>query len=126
MLRAANGRGMASWQCLTTLALLTVVYTVGCCFLVVHGFSRSRSAELLWSFEFGLVLACWVFVDRRPRGFRAPFEFEAFVFFAWPFVIPYYLYRTRGGRGLIVVAVIYALAVIPNVAVVIVRIALHG
>jgi hypothetical protein len=125
-LRGANGRGIAAWQCLTALALLTVVDIVGRCILVLHGLSPSRSAELLCGFEFRLILAWWVAIDRRVRGFRAPFEFDAFVFFAWPILVPYYLYRTRGGRSLFVATVIYALAVISNVAVAIVRMALDG
>jgi hypothetical protein len=50
-----------------------------------------------------------------------PFEFDAFVFFGWPVVVPYYLYRTRGGRGLIVTAAVYTLYVIPEVISAIIR-----
>jgi len=44
-----------------------------------------------------------------------PFEFDAFVFFGWPVVVPYYLYRTRGKRGLILTAAVYLLFVVPTV-----------
>ena len=37
----------------------------------------------------------WVYFDRRRRRYHTIFEFEAFVFFAWPIVMPYYLFKTR-------------------------------
>ena len=30
-----------------------------------------------------------------------PYEFEAFVMFSWPITLPYYLYRTRRWKGLL-------------------------
>jgi len=66
-----------------------------------------------------------VFEDRRKRGFRVPFEFDAFVFFAWPIVVPYYLYRTRGARGLLLAAGFYALVILPLVVGIVARIE-HG
>ena len=79
------------------------------------------SDGLLWRTEFDLVLVWWVYVDRRRRGFSVPFEFEAFVFFAWPIVVPYYLVRTRGLRGLVLVAGVYTLAILPLVVGIVAR-----
>jgi len=77
---------------------------------------------LLWGFEFGFILALWVGVDRQIRGFNVPFEFDGFVFFIWPFLVPYYLYRTRGGRGILIVTSIYVLYLTPYVVAQIARI----
>jgi hypothetical protein len=101
------------WQCLIPLIVLTTISTVGRLFLAVHDLGAPGTAELLWTFEFRLVLAWWVRVDRRVRGFSVPFEFDALVFFAWPFIVPYYLYRTRGRRGLFLVTGIYGLYLMP-------------
>lgn len=79
---------------------------------------------MLWSLAFQLILACWVRVDRQVRGFRAPFEFDAFVFFAWPIVVPYYLYKTRGRRGLLAAASIGTLYVAPPLAEAIIHVSL--
>jgi hypothetical protein len=38
------------------------------------------------------------------------------MFFAWIFVLPYYLLRTCGRRGLLLLAGIYGLAAIPYLA----------
>jgi len=112
------------WQCLIPLVVLTTIFTVGRSFIAIHNLGAPGAAELLWTFEFRLVLAWWVRVDRRARGFSVPFEFDAFVFFAWPFIVPYYLYRTRGRRGLFLVTGIYGLYLMPYFAAQIVRIAL--
>ncbi len=70
---------------------------------------------MLWSLEFPTLLAIWVRMDRRNRQLNLPFEFDAFVFFGWPVALPYYLYRTRRNKGLIIVAVIFALYIAPIV-----------
>jgi hypothetical protein len=54
--------------------------------------------------------------DRKARNFSVPFEFDAFVFFAWPLVLPWYFYRSRGKRGLLYVTAVYGLAFLPDLA----------
>ena len=114
---------MSVWQCLIPLVVLTTICTVGRSFLAIHGHGASEEVELLWTLEFRIVLACWVSVDRRIRGFGVPFDFDALVFFAWPFIIPYYLYRTRGRRGLFLVTGIYGLYLLPYLTAQIARVA---
>ena len=58
----------------------------------------------------------WAALDRRSRSYSVPFEFDAFVFFAWVVVVPYYLLKTRGARGLISAVGFWALAILPTVA----------
>jgi hypothetical protein len=69
----------------------------------------------LWGLEFQALLAVWVRMDRRRRNMSLPFEFDAFVFFAWPVAFPYYLYRTRHKQGLAVTAAVYTLYFAPAV-----------
>jgi hypothetical protein len=106
------------------LVVLTIMFSVGSWFIAAHSLGTPGSAELLWTFEFRLVLAWWVRIDRRIRGFSVPFEFDAFVFFVWPLIVPYYLYRTRGMRGLFLVACIYGLYLTPSLTAEIARIGL--
>jgi len=94
--------------------MLTLLLAGGRSFLAVRGLALPRETELLCSFEFRFILALWVSFDRRTRDLIVPFEFDAFVFFAWPFVLPWYLYRTRGWSGLLYAAAAYGLSVLPD------------
>lgn len=104
--------------------VLAAIFSVGSAVIASHGLPVRRETEMLWSLAFQLILACWIRVDRQERGFRVPYEFDAFVFFAWPLVVPYYLFKTRGGRGLLVAAGIGGLFITPSIAWAIAKVAL--
>jgi len=107
---------VSALRLLLLLVILATIYAIGLSVLASHGYTaRPESTAFLWEFEFQTLLSIWVRIDRRQRNLSLPFEFEAFVFFGWPVVAPYYLYRTRGKRGLIVTAAVYTLYVAPVV-----------
>ena len=70
------------------------------------------------------MLTFWVHFDKRACGFRVPYEFDAFVFFAWSIVIPYYMYKTRAKRGLLWGAGVWGLFIAPFLAAAIVKVGL--
>jgi len=107
---------------LIPLFLLTAIFALGVSLLAFRGRNPSESTQLLWKFAFSLILVCWVRVDVRAQRYSAPFDFDAFVFFGWPLVVPYYLYRTRGGRGFLFGAGIWALNLAPTLAAQFIRI----
>jgi hypothetical protein len=109
---------------LIPLVLLTVIFSVGSSVLAFHGVAVPRGTGMLWSFTFQLILAFWVHFDRRVRGFKVPFEFDVFVFFAWPVLVPYYTYKTRGKQGLLLGAGVLGLFATPSLAAAIVKLAL--
>lgn len=119
--RPWNWRAVSVSKSLISLVVLTAIFAVGLAVLAVHGLRASGATELLWSSEFRLILAWWVRADRRVRGFRLPFDFDAFVFFAWPVAVPYYLYRSRRGQGLLFAAGIWGLYVTPYLTSLLVR-----
>ena len=115
---------MSSLRLLLVLIILTAIYTIGLSILSFHGGpDRAETTALLWTIEFQTLLAVWVRMDRRRRNVSLPFEFDAFVFFGWPVALPYYLYRTRRRRGLVVTVAVYILEVAPAVISSIVRVA---
>jgi len=99
------------------LFVLTAIYTIGLSILAVQAvlIQPPDQSRVLWTIVFGLILTWWVYADRGQRKFRLPFEFEYFVLFAWPIVVPYYLYRRLGGRGLLFALGIWGLYVVPFV-----------
>lgn len=58
-------------------------------------------ADLFAGLALQLGIAIWLDGDIRRRGYRPAFDSKTFLFFAWPVVGPYYLFRTRGWKGLV-------------------------
>lgn len=94
---------------------LSAIYTVGLSFLTSQHLGPPETARVLYPFAFSSLLTGWVRADRRVRGLAVPFEFEVFIYFAWPLFVPYYLIRTRGWIGLLFGAGIWGLFVAPLV-----------
>ena len=95
---------------LTGLLMLSALYAVLAGAETYRG-SYADDINLLYNAGLSLTLAWWVYVDRRKRHYAAVYEFEAFVFFAWPLVVPYYLIQTRGWREGVVCCLLGALLV---------------
>ena len=56
-------------------------------------------------------IALWLQADARARGRSIPYDFDALIFFLWPFVAPVYLFRTRGWDAFGPIAIFVGLAV---------------
>jgi hypothetical protein len=56
-------------------------------------------ADIISRNTFSFILAWWVIADARKRRRELWYDFGTFVFFAWPVVVPIYLFKTRGMRG---------------------------
>src|SRR5215207_7104589 len=57
------------------------------------------SADSIARIGLALVVSSWVIADARKRQRRVCYDYDSFVFFAWPIVVPIYLFRTRGFRA---------------------------
>jgi hypothetical protein len=58
-----------------------------------------KRAELASSVALPLVVASWLMADARKRGRRLCYDYDSFVYFAWPVIVPVYLFQTRGIRA---------------------------
>ena len=121
--RIAKRRSLGIWQCALPLVALSAIYAVGDAVLAARSFGVQDASGVLWTTIFRLVLAWWVLADRCLGAIELPYDFESFVFFAWPVVLPWYLWKTRRGRGVLYAVAVYALSVIPNVTAAVVRVA---
>lgn len=54
-------------------------------------------AGMLWA------IGWWLRTDSRRRGVLSVYDLGLFLYLAWPLVMPYYLLKTRGARGLLVI-----------------------
>lgn len=84
---------------LYTLLILSLGFS---CVQIIFGLKEqyvSPSTDYLWMLVFALLVAGWTLKEPKHKDFDAPFEFGAFVYFVWPLVLPYYLWKTRGSEG---------------------------
>lgn len=66
-----------------------------------YGVEGSALSHVLWQWGTSLLIVWWVQDDERQTGYRPCYEYAAFMFFGWPLLLPDYLLRTRGIRGLL-------------------------
>jgi hypothetical protein len=59
----------------------------------------ARFAALLAEFFLPSSIALWVLADARRRHRAVHYDFGTFVCFAWPVLVPIYLFSTRGWRA---------------------------
>jgi len=52
---------------------------------------------LLW------IVGWWLRTDSRKRGIPWIYDMGLFLNIAWPFIMPYYLLKSRGARGLLII-----------------------
>jgi hypothetical protein len=60
-------------------------------------FQLTYTYGLLW------VIGWWLVRDSGKRGVGLVFDMGLFLYIAWPLVMPYYLLKTRGAKGLLVI-----------------------
>jgi|ERR1043166_1236464 hypothetical protein len=61
------------------------------------GFTLIHSATQLW------IIGWWLRSDSRERKVVWVYDLGLFLLLAWPFLMPYYLVKTRRARGLLVI-----------------------
>jgi hypothetical protein len=86
--------------------MLTLV-SVFCCMAAgaLYGFAGDPAglpevSVLVAGYLMPASIALWVQADAQRRGRKMPYDFDSLVFALWPFVTPYYLFRTRGWGAL--------------------------
>ena len=67
--------------------------------LGADGVGMPKRAELVSSIALPFIVAWWVMADARKRGRQLCYDYDSFVYFLWPVVLPVYLFRTRGVRA---------------------------
>jgi hypothetical protein len=93
---------------------LVAVGTAATAFVTLNGEAMSQRSSSLWLVSFSYSVAWWVEADRRSRRVPAPFEYAAFMFALWPFMLPHYLFKTRRWRGLALGIGIFLFSCIPD------------
>lgn len=84
---------------LAGIAASIAVCTIGYAILGSRGELVPGGIVGLWTLTTRLFLVAWVRADRRMHPFHSSYEFDAYLFFAWPIVLVYYCCKTRGWKG---------------------------
>jgi hypothetical protein len=71
---------------------------------------------LIYIFGFFWIIGWWLRVDSRGRGLSWVFDMGLFLYVAWPFILPYYVVKTRGTKGLLVILSFVAVYVGASIA----------
>lgn len=58
---------------------------------------------LLYVVGFLWIIGWWLLSDSRKRGVKWAFDMGLFLYIAWPLIMPFYLLKTRGVKGLLVI-----------------------
>ncbi len=66
------------------------------------GYDPSLEVQGLMNLVLPFMFAWWSLDDAKKRKFHRPYEFGAFIFFAWPIVLPVYLVASRGWKGILI------------------------
>ena len=90
--RSRNGPIRLLWLYATALGAATGLSPAG---------ELSGPSDLASRVACALVLALWVMRDAQQRRIQLCHDYDSFVFFVWPVVVPTYLFRTRGWRAFV-------------------------
>jgi hypothetical protein len=101
---------------LSLIVALVLIATVSNVFAAINGLELSKRTGVLWYLILSYLVALAVEADRKSRKIPAPFEYAALVFFAWIFVLPYYLYSVHKWRGLLLSIGFILFILIPDFA----------
>src|SRR5438128_9503866 len=83
------------------LAVFFLLGNLGSCIYVAAGRPPSALFILLYSTGVFWAIAAWIIADARRLGVAVPFDIGWFAFFAWPLVLPYHVFKTRGLKGFV-------------------------
>ena len=85
------------------LYLFVVVTQLASGIYLASGREPPPSFSLLYTVGFLWIIGWWLLKDSRERGVRWAYDMGFFLYIAWPFIMLYYLLKTRGTQGLLAI-----------------------
>ena len=79
--------------------LLMIVSSAGTVCRAAYEMPISGFIDLAAPIAFPVLLASWVYADAESQRRKLCYDYDTFLFFAWPVVVPCYLFQTRGVRA---------------------------
>jgi hypothetical protein len=69
------------------------------------GIEAPAGFTLLYPIGYLWIVGWWLRTDSRKRRIAWVYDMGLFLNIAWPFIMPYYLFKTRGTRGLLAIVI---------------------
>lgn len=107
---------------LNALFFITVLLVIQSAVLGYNDKIISDQTSFIWGISYILLIGWWIDNDRKINRHDYPFEFGYFIFVLWPIILPHYLTRTRGIKGVFQTLGFYVLPFLPLFSYVISRV----
>jgi hypothetical protein len=91
------------------------IFTIHCGSLSLAGTSMDENYVRLCRYAFSFIIAIWALKKIKNENLTKPFELSAFLFFLWPLILPYYLFKTDRFMGILMYLGILVLLTIPTI-----------
>jgi hypothetical protein len=91
------------------------IFTIHCGSLALVGTVPDENYVKLCRYAFSFIIATWAFNKIKNGNFTIPYELSAFLFFLWPLILPYYLFKTDRFMGILMYLGILVLLTIPTI-----------
>ena len=69
----------------------------------ISGIEPPPSFTVIYILGFLWIIGWWLRTDSRKRGVNWVFDIGLFLYIAWPVILPYYLFKSRSGKGLLAI-----------------------
>lgn len=86
---------------LVTLVIFLLLTQIANAIYTAHNIEPSSTYSTLSAFGFLWVVGWWIKDDNRKYGLKLVYDLGLFLYLAWVFVIPYYLFKTRGRKAFV-------------------------
>jgi pimeloyl-ACP methyl ester carboxylesterase len=91
------------------------IFTIHCGSLALAGAVPDENYLRLCRYAFNFIIATWAFNKIKNENLTIPFELSAFLFFVWPLILPYYLFKTDRFIGILMYLGILVMLTIPAI-----------
>ena len=88
---------------LICLAIFLLIVHVASGLYFARDLEPSPSFYLLYSFGFFMLVAWWLKEDSKSYGINWVYDMGLFLYLGWVFILPYYLFKTRGIKAFITI-----------------------
>jgi hypothetical protein len=96
------------------LGVFLLAIGIGDALYAAHGLEHSDLFVAIFYFGTALLMACWILADCRRLGVKGYVDQGLVLFFGWPVVLPYHLFKTRRWKAFVALAGFLALFVVTS------------